>query len=111
VQVDSPTHPTDKYGEADSIVAAATHDEANGDLVLFVANRSVADPITLELDLAGAFAGHVPVGHRILHEADPDAFNSAARPDAVTPRDIAVTAPLTIEPISWNVIRCAARPT
>jgi len=108
--VDSPTHPTDKYGPVDSVVAAATHDDADGDLVLFVANRSVTDRVVLALDLAGAFAGYVPVSHRVLHEADPHAANTGARPDAVTPRDVPVEAPLTLEPISWNVVRCASPP-
>jgi alpha-N-arabinofuranosidase len=110
VAVDSPRHPTDKYGEVDSIVAAATHDDATGELVLFVANRSVADAVTVDLNLAGSFAGYVPVAHRILHEADPSASNSPERPDAVAPRDVPVAATLTLEPISWNVVRCAPRP-
>jgi alpha-N-arabinofuranosidase len=110
VAVDSPRHPTDKYGEVDSIVAAATHDDATGELVLFVANRSVADTVTVDLNLAGSFAGYVPVAHRVLHEADPSASNSPERPDAVAPRDVPVAATLTLEPISWNVVRCAPRP-
>jgi alpha-N-arabinofuranosidase len=110
VHVDSPAHPTEKYGQVDSLVAAATHNDADGDLVLFVANRSVAHPIELDLNLAGAFAGYVPVSHRVLHEADPHAANTARRPDAVAPRDVPVAAPLTLEPISWNVVRCASPP-
>jgi alpha-L-arabinofuranosidase len=110
VEVDSPTHPTDKYGQVHAIVAAATHDDADGDLVLFVANRSVADPVELDLDLAGAFAGYVPVSHRVLHQADPHAANTPGRLDAVAPRDVPVAVRLTLEPISWHVVRCAPRP-
>jgi alpha-L-arabinofuranosidase len=110
VEVDSPRHPTDEYGEVDSVVAAATHDEVGGELVLFVANRSPDVPVPLELELAGAFAGHTAVRHRVLHDADPRATNTARRPGAVLPRDVPVTGQLRLEPVSWNVVRCAPRP-
>jgi alpha-N-arabinofuranosidase len=97
-------------GEVESVVAAATHDEVSGELVLFVANRSPDLAVPLELELAGSLAGHTAVRHRVLQDADPGATNTARRPDAVLPRDVPVTGQIRLEPDSWNVLRCAPRP-
>jgi alpha-N-arabinofuranosidase len=109
VAVTSPRHRTNKYGEVDSLVAAATLDDVSGDLVLFVANRSTEAATTLQLDFAGSLTGYAPVEHRTLQNADPDAANTARRPDAVVPRDVPVSDRIRVEPVSWNVVRCAAR--
>jgi alpha-N-arabinofuranosidase len=110
VEVDSPRHPTGKYGEVDSVVAAATHDEVSDELVLFVANRSTDVAVPLELELAGSLAGHTALRHRVLQDADPGATNTARQPDAVRPRDVPVNGPIRLEPVSWNVVHCARRP-
>jgi alpha-N-arabinofuranosidase len=105
----APRHATAKYGEVDSVVAAATHDAGTGDLVIFAVNRSVDVAATLDVQLGGSFAGHRPVEHRVLHGEDPGLRNTAERPDAVAPREVRVDGPVVLEPISWNVVRF--RPT
>jgi alpha-N-arabinofuranosidase len=106
VEVRSTRHATRRYGEVDSVVAAATLDDANGELTLFVANRALDAAATLELDLAGALAGYRVTGHRVLHGADPDLRNGADQPDAVRPVEVPVGDPVRLEPVSWNVLRC-----
>jgi alpha-N-arabinofuranosidase len=107
VEVRSTRHLTRRYGEVDSVVAAATFDDADGALTLFVANRSTGTPATLELELAGSLAGYRVTGHRVLSSADPGLRNTAAQPDAVAPCEVPVGGPIRLEPVSWNVLRCA----
>ena len=90
-EVASPRHETDRYGDVDSVVAAATFDVEAGELVLYLANRSPDQPLTVELKLAGALAGYRPVAHRVLRGASPGLCNTADRPDAVVPQNIPVT--------------------
>jgi alpha-L-arabinofuranosidase len=111
VESRSPRHVTARYGEVDSVVSAATHDPATGDLVLFVVNRSIDTPATVDLKLAGSFAGCRPVEHRVLHSDDPGLQNTAERPDAVMPRDAPVDGTLVLEPVSWNVVRLRPAPS
>jgi alpha-L-arabinofuranosidase len=106
VELKSPKHATVKYGEVDSVVAAATHDSDNGDLMLYVVNRSPDVSTTLELELAGSFLGYRPIEHRLLQTDDPTAKNTADKPHAVVPRIVATHDDnLVLAPISWNVIR------
>jgi alpha-L-arabinofuranosidase len=106
VEVRSPRHPTAKYGEVDSVVAAATLDDADGALTLFVANRSPEAAVPLEVDLAGSLAGYRVTGHRVLRGDDPEPRNTADRPDAVRPVDVPVGDGIRLDPVSWNVLRC-----
>jgi len=105
VAVKSPRHATNKYGEVDTVVAAATHDADKGDLVLFIANRSTDVTTTLELQLGGCLARYRPVEHRVLHSNNPTLTNTADKPDRIAPRNVAVNGTIVLEPVSWNVVR------
>jgi alpha-L-arabinofuranosidase len=102
--------PTAKYGEAPAIWATATHDEATGELVLFVVNRDRNGPCALEVTLP---EGLHPVEHLELTDDDLSAVNSADAPDRVTPRQgTGLTqegrlASLILPPVSWNIVRFA----
>lgn len=95
-RVASPTYPTKEFGEVPFIEAVAVRDLATGELTVFAINRHQTEALPLRLDF--------PVRqHLVLTDADPHAANTAAAPDRVTPR--AATAPGTLPPISWNVLR------
>ncbi|MFF8842010.1 alpha-N-arabinofuranosidase [Streptomyces sp. NPDC015127] len=110
VDVDSPVHETARYGEVPLLHATATMDDATGAITLFAVNRSLSEPLPLEVDLRGAAVGKV-IGHGVLADADPEARNTLDAPDRVTPRTgqgttlADGTLRATLEPMSWNVIR------
>ncbi|MGA5124556.1 alpha-N-arabinofuranosidase [Streptomyces pseudogriseolus] len=111
VRVDSPTYGTQKYGEADLLHATAVRAE-DGTVTVFAVNRSRTEPLPLEVALNGLGPTSV-VEHSVLADADPDARNTLAAPDRVTPRTAEGTAleggrlTAVLEPLSWNVIRLA----
>ena len=104
---------TDRYGDVAQLHSVTTWDEATGDLVVFAANRSRTDALTLTVDLTG-FAS--PAGawtlveHLMINDDDPHAANTEADPDRIVPlagsakmaRD-GITAELPL--ISWHCLR------
>jgi alpha-N-arabinofuranosidase len=111
VRVDSPTYGTAKYGEADLLHATAVRAE-DGTVTVFAVNRCRTEPLPLEVTLNGLGVSRV-VEHSVLADADPDARNTLADPERVTPHaaegTTAADGTLTavLEPLSWNVIRLA----
>jgi alpha-N-arabinofuranosidase len=111
VRVDSPTYETRKYGEADLLHATAVRAE-DGSVTVFAVNRSRTEPLPLEVALNGLDVGSV-VEHSVLADADPDARNTLADPERVTPHAVEGTRlqdgrlTAVLEPLSWNVIRLA----
>jgi len=103
LEVSSPTMRTEKYGEVDAVVAAATLAE-DGDVVVFAANRSLDTVSELDLTLGGGLSGYRVVEHRTL-TGSPRAFNSADHPDAVVPTSVEVADTVVLQPLSWNVVR------
>ncbi|MEV7868341.1 alpha-N-arabinofuranosidase [Streptomyces sp. NPDC088124] len=109
VRVDSPSHKTKKYGETDLLHATAVRAD-DGSVTVFAVNRGQTEPLPLEVALAGLGLTEV-VEHSVLADADPEARNTLADQERVTPHagegtalaDGALTA--TLEPLSWNVIR------
>jgi len=108
--VDSPLHPTERFGEVPTLHATATWDEDTGDICLFAVNRSTTDPLPLTADVRGF--GEVEVAeHSVLADDDLSARNTADAPDRVVPRpgqgarleDGTLTVPLP--PASWTVLR------
>ncbi|MFD5317810.1 alpha-N-arabinofuranosidase [Streptomyces sp. NPDC127098] len=112
VRAESPRHTTAKYGEVDLLHATAVRDETTGAVTVFAVNRHQTETLPLEVTLRGLGLGEV-VEHSVLADADPDARNTAARPDRVTPHPATGTTldgevlRTTLEPLSWNVIRLA----
>ncbi|WP_406120742.1 alpha-N-arabinofuranosidase [Streptomyces canus] len=110
VEVDSPTYPTARFGDVPLLHATAVTDDETGDITVFAVNRSQTDALPLEIDLRGVDARAV-VEHLVLADSDPEATNTADRPDRVTPHAATGTT-LTdgvlhaeLEPLSWNMIR------
>ncbi|MEU0456533.1 alpha-N-arabinofuranosidase [Streptomyces sp. NPDC006129] len=114
VEVDSPTYPTARFGEVPLLHATAVMDDETGDITVFAVNRGQTDTLPLRIDLRGA-GDHTLVEHLVLADSDPEAANTADRPDRVTPHTAAGTT-LTdgvlhaeLEPLSWNTIRLTPR--
>ncbi|MFE2428180.1 alpha-N-arabinofuranosidase [Streptomyces sp. NPDC059373] len=112
VEVDSPVHPTGRFGEVDLLHATATHDEEAGTVTVFAVNRSRTHQLPLEVALRGLGPVRV-VEHLLLTDADPGARNTLADPERVAPVAVdasSVTGEVltsTLPPLSWNVIRLA----
>ncbi|WP_049580648.1 alpha-N-arabinofuranosidase [Streptomyces sp. SBT349] len=112
VRPESPTHTTARHGEVDLLHATAVRDEETGTVTVFAVNRDQTRPLPLEVTLHGLDLTRV-VEHSVLSDADPDARNTAAEPDRVTPHDGVRTdlaggvLTAALEPLSWNVIRLA----
>ncbi|MGR3938110.1 arabinosylfuranosidase ArfA [Streptomyces sp. BRA346] len=110
VAVDSPAHETARYGEVPLLHATAVTNEETGEVTVFAVNRDQHRPLPLEVALHGLALGRV-VEHSVLADADPEARNTLADPERVTPHVGAGTAladgvlTATLEPMSWNVIR------
>jgi len=111
VRVDSPTYDTKRHGTADLLHATAVRAE-DGTVTVFAVNRSQSEALPLEVALHGLDLTSV-VEHSALADADPEARNTLAEPERVTPHAVAGTAleggvlAATLEPLSWNVIRLA----
>ncbi|SDS41190.1 arabinosylfuranosidase ArfA [Microlunatus soli] len=75
LRIDSDTHDTAKYGEVDSIDAAATHDQQTGTSSLFLVNRDHQAPSTITVDLT-AFGGATVQDAFVLSDADRFAANT-----------------------------------
>jgi alpha-N-arabinofuranosidase len=111
VRVDSPTYPTQKYGEADLLHATAVRAQ-DGSVTVFAVNRSRGEALPLEVAVAGLGVTRL-VEHSALADADPDARNTLEDPERVAPHAVDGTAvtdgtlAATLEPLSWNVIRLA----
>ncbi|MFC9246340.1 alpha-N-arabinofuranosidase [Streptomyces sp. NPDC057136] len=109
VRVDSPTYETAKYGEADLLHATAVRAE-DGTVTVFAVNRGQTESLPLEVALHGLGLTGV-AEHSVLADADPEARNTLAEPDRVTPHLAGGTTltgstlKATLEPMSWNMIR------
>ena len=111
--VDGPTYAVAGVGAVNAIEATAVHDPVARRLTVFAVNR-LGRPLRLETDLLG-LEGLAVEEHRVLHDVDIRASNTAAHPDRVMPCSsdgAAVTGDrltVMLGARSWNVIRmCAA---
>lgn len=111
VRVDSPTYETARYGTTDLLHATAVRAD-DGTVTVFAVNRSRTEPLPLEIALGGLGLTSV-VEHTALADADPDARNTLAEPERVTPHTVGSTTltdgalEAVLAPLSWNVIRLA----
>ncbi|MEV0616779.1 alpha-N-arabinofuranosidase [Nonomuraea sp. NPDC050404] len=112
VSLSSPTYDTARFGDVPVVDAVATRDDESGETALFAVNRSVHEPVLLEIDLRDAAEARL-LASTTLTADDPDLRNTAANPEAVTPRDnpkVSVsgrTVQVELPPLSWNVVRVA----
>jgi alpha-N-arabinofuranosidase len=111
-EIRSPRHETARYGEVPVIDAAATFDEASGDLAVFAVNRHPSEEVTFDVELR-AFPGRRLEMASVLHDPDWRASNTREDPDRVTPHPhpkAEVTGDrlhCVLPPVSWNVFRVA----
>jgi len=102
---------TKRYGDVDSVDAAATFDEETGRIVLFVANRSLESPNDLTVDLRGfgdlrvvnAETLTIPEGgdrHTANLETSPDTVHMVPLTAEVADGAVRVSLPA----LSWSVI-------
>ena len=111
--IDSPVMPTSKYGEVPVLDAVVTYDKDAGDLVIFAVNRSVAEALPLQVNLAGF--GNLQVVEALTLAADDYRWKATADDDnSVLPQSnesaiITTTGSLTVDlpAISWSMIRLA----
>jgi alpha-L-arabinofuranosidase len=114
-EVVAPAHETAAQGEVAVLDAVALHDGESGAVTLFAVNRDQRQELTLEVDLRGC-AGLVSGEHMAIHDRDPDAVNTADRPDRVTPcrlDDIKVVdghAAVVLPALSWSMLRLQGGP-
>jgi alpha-N-arabinofuranosidase len=109
LDVDAPTYETSRFCDVPVVDAVATHDDRG--TVLFAVNRSVDSGVRLDVDSRPL--GPVEVVECLeLADADRFAQNSAARPERVRPRAVAVDRPgddgmlaLRLPPVSWTMLR------
>jgi alpha-N-arabinofuranosidase len=106
----SPSYEAGQMGEAPYLQLAAVQDAATDGLAIFAVNRSLEEPMTLDVALRG-FSALAPLETIELHHDDLDAGNSATRPDEVAPvavRNAQISGDrLSVElrPASWNLLR------
>ena len=106
----SPRYDTERFGPVPVVDLTAVLGESEPpNVTVFAVNRAEQD-VRLDLDLR-ALPGLVPVEHLALAAAaEPEATNTAERPDRVTPRPQPLAADAAKLPaMSWNLIRLAAR--
>lgn len=104
-----PTYTAGERGEVPTLDVSATLD-SEGNLALFVVNRSQSEPATVAVSLAGR-AITAATGTS-LHGSDPKAANTWEAPNKVqpTPADVTVNAAggaaLAVPPLGFAAIRC-----
>ncbi|HSA80222.1 MAG TPA: alpha-N-arabinofuranosidase [Geminicoccaceae bacterium] len=121
-QIDSPTYATSYYdprGAEDHrfplpavpfLKLATVHDGTAGALTLFALNRSLDEPMPLEV-VARGFTGLAVTEALQMHHPDLSATNTRDQPDRIEPATLAGVAVdgalirATLAPASWNVIR------
>ncbi|HVO21148.1 MAG TPA: alpha-N-arabinofuranosidase [Anaeromyxobacter sp.] len=114
LRLDCPGYESKKHGPVPYLEATAV-DDGRGTLTLLLVNRSVAEPVELEVQLGG-YQGLSALEHQELRHPDRKAANTRERPDAVQPRPAAKKPEvegdrlrLAVAPFSWNVVRVATR--
>lgn len=112
VRTDGPRIATDRWGEVDQVWSAATWDEATGDLLVLLVNRSLSEATEVQVDLAD-FPGVSLVEHMAICDEDINAVNTAEEPDRVVPRagrSVIDGSVLRVEApaVSWHCVRMHA---
>jgi alpha-N-arabinofuranosidase len=107
VKVGCPKYDNKEYGDVPFLDVSAILSEDNASLSLFCVNRA-AEAMELDLKVAGLEALR-PVERVELAGFDIKATNTAAAPDRVAPRNVAVdTREISLPPLSYTFIRFAA---
>ncbi|WP_199190157.1 alpha-N-arabinofuranosidase [Cryobacterium sp. N22] len=115
--IHSDTYDTRAHGTVDLADAAVT--ATDEEIVLFLVNRSSTDPLTLEVDLAGAPAGAVLSAQSLFAPEGGDRFatNAVDHQDTVHPVELSevtladdgTAATVVLPALSWSIVRLSAR--
>jgi len=114
LELDSPTYPTERFGDVPVLDAVATHDPDTGEAVVFVVNRDLSEPLELRVDVSTLGDVHCPEAWTV-GGSDPYARNTADEPDRVHPHHLdarvssAGVLSAQLPPVSWSAIRLAGR--
>ncbi|MCL3863065.1 alpha-N-arabinofuranosidase [Actinotalea sp. K2] len=115
VELSTPSHETKTYGQTPLVDAVATHDPESGAVALFAVNRSLSDPVVVEVDVR---ALRSPAVVEALTLANPDPYARATVDDDGTlvpqPNDTATcqdgVVRVELPPVSWSMVRLSTRP-
>lgn len=99
----SPIKKTERYGEQPFIQTAGVYDEESGIVTVFAVNLDLRESVELNCTLQ--FEQKELFQHIQLHEDQPLAMNTFKNPNRVVPKEIPVTGPTILPPLSWNVLR------
>lgn len=109
VEPRGPLVETAEYGAVPQLDATATIDPESGAVALFAVNRSLTEPLAVEVDVR-ALRGAQPVEHLALY-GERDATNTKDDPDHVVPRGMPTPEvqdgrlQVTLPAMSWNLVR------
>ena len=105
-----PDYTTSKYGDVALVDAVATHDLDNGEVAVFLVNRSQDGPTRVELELGAGLRGARVI--EAIHYSSPDPYWAATADDSdtVLPRPFATavtdtTLSADLPAVSWVMIR------
>lgn len=105
-----PEYSTRKYGDVALVDAVATHDRDNGEVAVFVVNRSQDESTRIELDLGPSLQGARVIEALHYSSTDPYWTATADDPDGVLPSPFAPTVvdgvvSAELPPVCWAMIR------
>ncbi|MGW5366025.1 arabinosylfuranosidase ArfA [Actinopolymorpha pittospori] len=111
VEPTGPEVETPEYGSVPQLDATATLDPETGDLAVFATNRSLTEPLQVDVDVR-ALKDVRPVEHLSVH-GERDAVNTVDDQERIVPRaqDVPVLEDgrvrFELPPMSWSVVRLA----
>jgi len=110
VRLDAPSHQTARFGDTPLVDAVATWDEATGAMTVFVVNRSVDEP--MELEVVVRSASRLRLVEALTMAADDPYARSTADDDTTLAPRPNPTAHLAdgrlhvdLPPVSWSMLR------
>ena len=107
--IDCPKYDCKEFTDVPYLESIATHDEENGEMVIFCVNKSQEDGATIDVNLLD-FEGYKPYEFISMDGYDKNDENSLDNP-FVKPHKNAVPeidnncATINVKPFSWNVIK------
>ncbi|GAB6090578.1 arabinosylfuranosidase ArfA [Spirochaeta dissipatitropha] len=109
LDLSSPSYQNEKYGEVPYLDVSAVYNENNGELALFLINRSSVEAIDISVILDG-FEEFSLSFHKIMTHEDHKAVNTKENPDNVAPSDgsgLSIKQGRLqgkVQPLSWNCV-------
>lgn len=108
--VNCPAFETKLYGDVPVIQSAATYNEEDKTVTVFILNCDQNDDVELNLDLR-SFGRMEPVEHILMNGPDLNAKNTFSEPEKVVPRRLNMerydgkVLTIVLPKLSWNVLR------